>query len=95
MDHGDDQLLKLLKALAHPLRLKMVRALADGGERSCGGLGDQLPLSQPAVSHHLKILADAGLLKVRNEGQHHFVSIDHEALAKISRLLPAKKRARR
>jgi ArsR family transcriptional regulator len=58
----------LLKALAHPARLAMVRALADGGGCCCGDIVRRLPLAQSTVSQHLKILKLAGLIEGTVEG---------------------------
>ena len=41
-------------------------------------------MSQPTISHHVKILTDAGLLVSRSEGKHHFVSVDHEVVAAVA-----------
>lgn len=46
----------------------IVFLLESGASRSVGDIADHLGLSQPAVSHHLKILRDAGLLTVRRNG---------------------------
>lgn len=76
----DEQLIRVLKALGEAKRFRMVREIAEAGELNCGQLGEKFPLSQPAVSHHLKILTDAGVLRVRGEGQHRYVSVDQEVL---------------
>jgi ArsR family transcriptional regulator, arsenate/arsenite/antimonite-responsive transcriptional repressor len=53
-----------LKAIADPARLRLLSMVAahDGGEACVCDLTEPLGLSQPTVSHHLKILVDAGLL---------------------------------
>ena len=58
----------------------MIQAIAGAGELSCGQVGERFPVAQPTISHHLKILHDAGLLLVRREAQHAFISIDRELL---------------
>jgi ArsR family transcriptional regulator len=57
------ELARLLKALADPVRLRLVSMVAahDGGEACVCELTEPLGLSQPTVSHHLKILVDAGI----------------------------------
>lgn len=55
-------------ALADDTRLHMVEVLADG-EQSVGELVARFHLSQPAISQHLKVLRDAGLVSVRADGQ--------------------------
>jgi DNA-binding transcriptional ArsR family regulator len=84
------QLVRVLKALAHAQRFRMVEELAAAGELSCGQLAEKFDLSQPTVSHHLKILIDAGLLIARHHGPHHFLSVDGALLAELAALLPAR-----
>ena len=81
MQMTEDQLIRVLKALGETKRFRMVREIAEAGELNCGQLGEKFPLSQPAVSHHLKVLTDAGVLRVRGDGQHRYVSVDQEVLA--------------
>ena len=59
-----DRLAPLLKALADPVRLRLVSIVAasEGGEACVCDLNDAFDLSQPTISHHLKVLHDAGLL---------------------------------
>jgi DNA-binding transcriptional ArsR family regulator len=63
----------VLHALSDPVRLEIVRSLAEGTEASCGELG--VPVSKSTLSHHLKVLRDAGLTQTRAEGVHRFVSL--------------------
>jgi DNA-binding transcriptional ArsR family regulator len=86
----DLELVKALKALADPSRFRMVQAVAEAGELTCGEVAELFDLSQPTVSHHMKILSDAGLLLRRSEGKHHITSVNHALLARISTLLPAR-----
>lgn len=84
----DAQLIKVLKALAHPQRFRMVQEIAAAGELSCGQVGETCPTSQPTTSHHMKILSDVGLLRVRQDGKHRFLSVDRELLERVGALLP-------
>jgi DNA-binding transcriptional ArsR family regulator len=68
----------VLQALADPTRLRMVRALADGGERLCGTLEEQLP--KATRSHHLKVLREAGVTHTRAVGTGRYVSLRREEL---------------
>ena len=63
----------VLHALSDPVRLGIVESLRDGDERSCGAL--DVPVSKSTLSHHLKVLRDAGLTHTRAEGVHRFVSL--------------------
>ena len=59
----------LFKALADPTRVRIVNMLAAADDGVCVcDLTPHLGLSQPTVSHHLRKLADAGLLRRRQEG---------------------------
>lgn len=80
-DVDDVELVAVLSALAEPTRLRIVRMLAacegaDGtteNERAWGDL--DLPIAQSTLSHHLRILREAGLLRNRAEGTRCFVSL--------------------
>jgi ArsR family transcriptional regulator, arsenate/arsenite/antimonite-responsive transcriptional repressor len=63
-------LARLLKALADPTRLRLVSMVAahDGGEACVCELTDPLGLTQPTISHHLKILVDAGIFTPDKRG---------------------------
>jgi ArsR family transcriptional regulator, arsenate/arsenite/antimonite-responsive transcriptional repressor len=84
----DKALVRALKALADPHRFKMIQEIATAGELSCGRIGERFPLSQPTISHHVKILTDAGLVVCRREAQHAFISVDRAALDRVLGLLP-------
>jgi DNA-binding transcriptional ArsR family regulator len=57
-----------LKALGHPVRLAIVRALAEQSCCCCSDVCNRLPLAQSTVSQHLKVLKDAGLVSFRRDG---------------------------
>jgi ArsR family transcriptional regulator len=76
----DDAILRALKALADPTRFRIVEEVARRGELSCGQVVEFCEMAQPTISHHTKILGDAGLLVTRTEGKHHFVSVNHPLL---------------
>jgi ArsR family transcriptional regulator, arsenate/arsenite/antimonite-responsive transcriptional repressor len=61
---------RVLKAVADPARLRLLSMVAahDGGEACVCDLTGPLGLSQPTVSHHLKVLVDAGLLSRDKRG---------------------------
>src|SRR5688572_20364090 len=85
---ADDVLLRVLKALAHPKRFRMVQEIAAAGELSCGQIGERFVVAQPTVSHHLKILVDAGVLAVRREAKHGYISVNRELIDAALVLLP-------
>jgi ArsR family transcriptional regulator len=84
---SDAKVVRALKALSHPERFRMVREIGAAGELSCGQVAERFDLSQPTISHHLKLLTDAGVLAARTEGKHHFVRVDRELVAVVSSLL--------
>lgn len=94
---NDGDLLRVLKALAHPTRYRMVREIAAAGELSCGAIAAAFPVAQPTISHHLKILSGARVVAVRREGQHGIVSVDRARIASAAAFLPGRlaPRARR
>jgi len=70
------------EVLAEPRRREILDLLRTG-ERPVGELVDQLSLSQPAVSKHLKVLRDAGLVEVRQDAQRRWYRLRPAPLAEI------------
>ena len=79
----------VLAALADPVRLRMVSMLAAASDGSvCGcDLEEPLGLSQPTVSHHLKVLREAGLIEGDRRGRWIHYSVVPERLAEIREAL--------
>jgi ArsR family transcriptional regulator len=90
----DQKFMRVLKALADGGRFRMVQEIAASGELSCGQVGERFDVTQPTISHHSKILADAEVLLVRREGQHGLISVNHNILEEVAGLLPQRRRAR-
>jgi DNA-binding transcriptional ArsR family regulator len=67
----------VLQALSDPVRLHIVRLAAEH-ERACGEFGLDLPKN--TLSHHFKVLREAGIIAVRNEGTRHLTSLNRKAL---------------
>jgi DNA-binding transcriptional ArsR family regulator len=61
------ELAAVLHALSDPIRLKIVAALADDCEWTCGSL--ELPIAKSTKSHHLRVLAEAGIVARRVDGK--------------------------
>ena len=70
------------EALAAPTRRRIYQLLLDR-PRSVGELAEQLPVSRPAVSQHLKVLVDARLARVTTVGNRHVYSVDAEGMAAL------------
>ena len=71
-----------LQVLAEPRRQAILDLLRDG-ELPVGELVDRLRMSQPAVSKHLRVLRDAGLVEVRADAQRRLYRIRPEPLAEL------------
>ena len=84
-----DQIAPLLKALADPVRLRLMSLVAShaGGEACVCDLNDAFDLSQPTISHHLKVLHDAGLLDREKRGVWVYYRVRAEALASVAALI--------
>jgi DNA-binding transcriptional ArsR family regulator len=70
----------MLTALGDPMRQTILDRLSDG-PLPVGRLADVLPISRPAVSQHLKVLKDVGLVLDRQEGTRRLYQVDPEGLA--------------
>lgn len=84
-----DRLARTLKAIADPARLRLLSLVAasDGAEACVCDLTAPLGLSQPTVSHHLKVLTDAGLLTRDKRGVWAYYAIVPGSLSAIATLL--------
>lgn len=84
-----DQLAAVLRALAESARLRLLSLVlaAPGGEVCVADLVEALELSQPTVSHHLKVLTDAGLLRRDRRGSWVWYSANSDRLAELRALL--------
>ncbi len=83
------QVAPLLKALADPVRLRLMSLVAShpGGEVCACDLGESFDLSQPTISHHLKVLHDAGLLEREKRGVWVYYRARTQALASLGALI--------
>jgi DNA-binding transcriptional ArsR family regulator len=71
-----------LDALGDPTRRSIFERLRRGA-RSVTELADELPVSRPAVSQHLRVLKDAGLVRERRDGTRRFYGIDPDGLGEV------------
>ena len=78
----DDEIVKMLKALADPNRLTIMEMIGSDELCSCTLL-ENMNISQPTISHHLHILSESGLIVGRKEAQWIHYSINREKLAKV------------
>ena len=84
-----EQVAPLLKALADPVRLRLLSLVAScADQEACVcDLNDAFDLSQPTISHHLKVLHEAGLLDRDKRGVWVYYRVNAEALSGISTFL--------
>lgn len=80
---SQNELAILAKALGHPARIAIIEYLLKVDACICGDIVNELPLSQPTVSQHLKELKNAGLIKGSIEGNSICYCINEPGLEKI------------
>ena len=71
-----------IQALGDPTRRTVFERLREG-PRSVGDLARGLPVSRPAVSQHLRVLKEAGLVRERREGTRNYYSVNGDGLADL------------
>lgn len=79
-------MIEALKAIAHPLRMEILRALSDR-ERNVGEIESAASIGQPALSQQLGVLRKAGLVKARKQGKLVFYSLAQVRIGEIVTLL--------
>jgi ArsR family transcriptional regulator len=86
----DRALVQALRALGDATRFRIVQEIAAGGELCCGEVADKFDVTQPTISHHLKVLCLAGVLSVRNQGKHRYISVNQPLLSNLAHQLPGR-----
>jgi DNA-binding transcriptional ArsR family regulator len=71
----------IMRALGDPVRLAIVRLLADGEARACGDVTDRLGLPASTGSYHLRLLREAGVTRTRADGTQRLISLRRDDLA--------------
>lgn len=75
------QIEKISKALGDTNRLKILQHISKkGGCGQCSEIQDVLDLTQPSISHHIKILIEAGLIEPEKEGRNHKYNLNDQLL---------------
>jgi ArsR family transcriptional regulator len=84
-----EQVAPLLKALADPIRLRLMSLVAShpGGEACVCDLNDAFDLAQPTISHHMKVLHDVGLVEREKRGVWVYYRARTQALASLGALI--------
>lgn len=73
---------QVLDALGDPTRRRILELVRDGA-RPVGEIARELPVSRPAVSQHLRVLKDAGLVRDRREGTRRLYAVDAAGLVAL------------
>lgn len=78
--------MEVFEAVAQPKRREILRLLA-AGELSAGEIASRFEVTQPAISQHLKVLKDVGLVNERREGTKRLLSVRPEGLQELDAFL--------
>ncbi len=78
--------MEVFEAIAQPKRRQILELLARG-ERSAGEIASRFEVTQPAISQHLKVLRDSGLVSERRDGTRRLYSVRPEGLADLQDFL--------
>ena len=86
---GADELAALFKAVADPVRLRLLSLIAchEGGESCVCDLLEAFDVTAPSVSYHLKILREAGLISSERRGTWVYYRVNPEVMARMSAVL--------
>ncbi|QHY96856.1 Arsenical resistance operon repressor [Streptomyces sp. S4.7] len=84
-----ERLAGMLKAIADPTRLQLLRLIerSPDGEACVCDLTECLGLRQPTISHHLKLMTEAGLLNRERRGTWAWFSVNHDGLRRVRNIL--------
>jgi len=81
-----ERMAAIVKAVAHPARLQLLSIIKSSGEACACDLTEPVGLSQPTVSHHLKILTEAGLIEREQRGTWAWFSVNSDRLRDLGQL---------
>ena len=91
---NDFEVSKICKALGDENRLKIISLLVDGEKCACELL-EKFRITQPTLSHHMKILCDSGIVNARKEGKWIHYSISQEGIEEAQKYLYTLKEGRK
>jgi ArsR family transcriptional regulator len=86
------EFLRISKALADARRLAILERIAARGDAACQHLCEEFPVSQPTMSHHLRLLASVGLIEMRREGQYAYYRLRSDVVKAYVSSLEARMR---
>lgn len=84
MEEQYEAMAKVFKSLSDPKRVKILDMLSDGEKCACVLL-EHFHISQPTLSHDLKLLLDAGIVKSRREGQRTLYSLNMDMIQRMQK----------
>ena len=84
---NDEQLARLARGVAHPLRVRILRLLLERGQCVCGDIVDEVPRAQSTVSQHLKVLKESGLIRGDVEPPRVCYCINEDGVRKLKDLI--------
>ena len=88
--YDNDDLTRILAATSDPVRLEIIFLLDHGDKMNVGQISSHFRLSRPAISHHLKVLKDAGVVRSEKSGQEIFYWLNFERVVLALRALADK-----
>lgn len=77
---------KMMKAIAEPNRLQILDMISTGEKCACNIL-DHFDFTQPTLSHHMKVLMDAGIVTARKEGKWQYYSLASENVEEFQAIM--------
>ncbi len=87
MELDEERIVKIAKALSNKTRVRILREILKKKSITCHEAEKVDSLSQPTISHHLKVLFEAGLLKAERDGRFGIVTVNKEALKSFGELV--------
>jgi ArsR family transcriptional regulator, arsenate/arsenite/antimonite-responsive transcriptional repressor len=82
------QIEKISKALGDANRLRILQHISKkGGCGQCAEINDVIELTQPSISHHIKILTEAGIIEPEKEGRNHKYNLNEKLLAEYTEMI--------
>ncbi|MBN8524038.1 MAG: winged helix-turn-helix transcriptional regulator [Planctomycetes bacterium] len=87
LNHDEEALAELAKALGHPARVRIMKLLIERNSCVCGDIVEEIPLAQSTVSQHLKQLKEAGLIQGEIDGPRICYCVDHAVLKRLKVLI--------
>ena len=87
MKTSEDHIVMIAKAFSNKTRVRILQEIAKRGRITCGDAVDIAFLSQPTVSHHIKVLVDAGLLNAEKDGRHVIITVNKEVIDEFTELV--------